>query len=166
MTTPDMLIRAQEPEDMTDLTELWNQPQVIWGTLQLPFTSVDARRTRAAAASASAIRLVAVIAGKVVGSSILQRYDARRAHVGSLTMAVHDAWAGRGVGSALMAEVVGLADRWLGLKRLELDVWADNPRAIALYKRFGFEREGLKRAEGFRDGAYVDAIAMARLRGL
>jgi len=62
--------------------------------------------------------------------------------------------------------VIDLADRWLNLKRLELQVWSDNHRAIALYERFGFEREGLLRADAFRDGAYDDTVAMSRLREL
>ncbi len=79
---------------------------------------------------------------------------------------MHDAYAGRGVGTALMAAMIDLADRWLNLKRLQLQVWVDNAPAIALYEKFGFEREGVLRAEGFRDGAYVDALAMARVRGI
>ncbi|MBL8771418.1 MAG: GNAT family N-acetyltransferase, partial [Phenylobacterium sp.] len=79
-------------------------------------------------------------------------------------MAVHDAFAGRGVGTALMAAVVDLADRWWNVRRLELNVYADNARAIALYERFGFAREGLLRDYAWRDGAYVDSLAMARLR--
>ena len=39
-----------------------------------------------------------------------------------------------------------------------------NARAIALYKKFGFEVEGKLKRYAFRDGAYVDAYAMARLR--
>ena len=42
--------------------------------------------------------------------------------------------------------------------------YADNARAIALYESFGFEREGLYRAYAWRNGAYVDSLAMARLR--
>ena len=80
-------------------------------------------------------------------------------------MAVHDAWQGQGAGSALMAALLEVADRWMGLSRVELTVYADNARAIGLYERFGFEREGLHRNFAFRDGAYVDALAMARLRG-
>ena len=72
---------------------------------------------------------------------------------------------GRGAGTALMAAAVEQADRWLGLTRLELFVWTDNMRAIALYERFGFEREGVMRRYAFRDGEYVDALGMARLRG-
>jgi putative acetyltransferase len=93
----------------------------------------------------------------------LNRYENRRSHVGSIGMAVHDDYAGRGVGSALMAAIVDLADNWLQLKRLELNVYVDNTRAIALYERFGFAREGLQRAYAWRNGAYVDSLAMARL---
>jgi len=40
----------------------------------------------------------------------------------------------------------------------------DNARAIALYERFGFTREGLHRGYIFRDGGYVDTFTMARAR--
>lgn len=160
----EILIRAAEPEDMADLTEAWNQPLAVRGTLQVPFTSVDARRRRFEAHSSST-RLVAVIDGKAIGMIFLGVEESRRrAHCGSIGMAVHDAYAGRGAGSALMAAVVDQADKWLNLRRLELNVYADNARAIALYERFGFEREGLFRAYAWRDGEYVDSIAMARLR--
>lgn len=161
-----VVVRAMEPEDLPDLTEVWNQPRVVWGTLQLPMMSLEARRARHAATVGNHHRLVAVVEGKVVGMIGLQRFENRRAHVGSIGMGVHDAFAGRGVGTALMAGVIDLADRWLNLKRLELQVWADNIPAIGLYERFGFEREGLLRAEGFRDGEFVDSLTMARLRGL
>jgi L-phenylalanine/L-methionine N-acetyltransferase len=160
----DILIRAMEPADLADLTEAWNQPRAYAGTLQLPYTALDARQKRFAAMPAGLTRLVAVIDGKVIGALGLDRYEARRAHVGSIGMAVHDAYAGRGAGSALLAAVVDLADNWLQLKRLELSVYADNARAIALYERFGFEREGLSRAYAWRDGRFADALAMARLR--
>jgi putative acetyltransferase len=78
-------------------------------------------------------------------------------------MGVHDAWQGRGAGRALLAAALDMADRWLGLTRVELTVYADNLRAIGLYERFGFVREGLHRDFALRDGAYVDALAMARL---
>lgn len=50
------------------------------------------------------------------------------------------------------------------LIRAQLDVNIDNAPAIALYERFGFEREGIRRADVFRDGAYVDTFSMARLK--
>jgi putative acetyltransferase len=57
-----------------------------------------------------------------------------------------------------------LADNWLNLRRLELEVYTDNEPAIRLYERFGFEREGTLRQHAFRAGRYVDSYLMARLR--
>ena len=161
---PDILIRALEPGDLPDVTEAWNQPRAYAGTLQLPYTSLADRQARQVATPPGTTRLVAVIDGKVIGMIFLSRFENRRSHVGSIGMAVHDAYAGRGAGTALMAAIIDLADNWLQLKRLELGVYADNARAIGLYERFGFEREGLHRAYAWRDGAYVDSVAMARLR--
>lgn len=164
MSQDEILIRASEPEDVPDLTEALNQPRAVWGTMQLPFTSIATRRERLKVTSASQTLLVAVIDGKVIGSLGLSRLEGRRSHVGTFGMAVHDAYAGRGAGTALIAAAVEQADRWLNLRRLELTVWADNARAIALYERFGFEREGRMGDYAWRDGAYADAIAMARIR--
>jgi putative acetyltransferase len=47
---------------------------------------------------------------------------------------------------------------------VELVVYADNAAGVALYEKFGFEVEGTHRRYAFRDGEYVDAYAMARLR--
>jgi putative acetyltransferase len=161
----DILVRAAEPSDVAALTELMNQPRVCWGTLQTPFTSVAARETRFAARVDNELMLVAVLDGKVAGSAGLTRETRhRRAHAAGLGMAVHDAYAGRGAGTALMTALVEVADRWWNIKRLELDAYVDNARAIALYERFGFEREGVLRAYAWRDGVYVDSLAMARLR--
>lgn len=162
--TPRIVVRALEPADMPDLTEAWNQPLAYAGTLQLPYTSLDTRQRRNAATPDNLTKLVAAIGGKVVGSIYLDAGEGRRRHVGAIGMAVHDAFAGQGVGTALMQAALDLADNWLNLRRVELHVYADNARAIGLYERFGFEREGLLRDYAWRDGAYVDSLAMARLR--
>ena len=46
-------------------------------------------------------------------------------------MAVRDDWQGRGVGTALMEAALDLADNWLNLTRIELEVYTDNAAAIA-----------------------------------
>ena len=159
-------VRAAEVRDAEALTRVYSAPRAIWGTFQLPYASVEARRKRIAELPAGNYVLVAEIDGDVVGSIGLftNRDNPRRSHVASIGMGVRDDWQGKGVGTALMQAVVDLADRWLQIKRLELEVYTDNPPAIALYTKFGFEREGLLRAYAFRDGEYVDAYAMARIR--
>ncbi|WP_284165073.1 GNAT family N-acetyltransferase [Frigidibacter sp. SD6-1] len=163
MAPTDFTLRAFEPEDMPALTDLLNQPRVVWGTMQRPFTSLAERRKRAEGFHPE-LQLVALAGERVVGTISLVREANRRAHVGSIGMAVHDDFQGRGCGTALLSAVVDHADRWLTLTRLELTVWADNSPAIRLYERQGFQREGLGRAYALRDGAFVDALFMARLR--
>jgi putative acetyltransferase len=60
--------------------------------------------------------------------------------------------------------MLDIADNWLNLHRLELQVYTDNERAINLYKKFGFEIEGTLRDYAYGDGHYLDAYEMARLR--
>ena len=110
--------------------------------------------------------IVAEVDGQVAGYAYANTYRGRIAYQWTVENSVYvdAAFQGRGVGTALMAALTEQADRWLGLRRIELTVWTDNAAAIALYERFGFEREGLHRAFALRDGEYVDALAMARLR--
>jgi putative acetyltransferase len=77
---------------------------------------------------------------------------------------VHDDYAGRGIGRALIEALLDLADNYLGLKRVELDVITDNEAAIHLYESLGFEREGIKRCALFRGGTFVDLLMMGRIR--
>lgn len=160
-----IVIRHSELSDVEALHRVFTAPRAVWGTLQLPYASVETYRKRMAERSEGQHQLVAVVDGEVVGAIGLYTLShARLRHTGSIGMAVRDDWQGKGVGSALMREVLLLADNWLNLKRVELEVYTDNPAAIALYTKFGFAHEGTKRAYAFRDGHYVDAHMMARVR--
>ena len=88
----------------------------------------------------------------------------RRRHAAAVGMMIHDAYCGKGVGTALMAAALDLADNWLQITRVELTVFTDNVTAIALYKKFGFEIEGTFKQYAFRDGVLADVYAMARLK--
>ncbi len=66
----------------------------------------------------------------------------RRRHAGGLGIMVRTDCQGQGIGTALLEAVLDLADNWLMLRRVELEVYADNGGAIRLYQRLGFETEG------------------------
>lgn len=153
------------PHDAEAVAVLQDLPGFRRGTLRLPYPSPEEVRNWIERKPSGNPSLVAVIDGRVVGAAGLKRLEGRRAHVGAIGMGVHDAWVGQGIGTALLVALVDLAERWLGLRRLELTVFADNAPALALYRSFGFAEEGRHRAYALRDGAYVDALAMARLGG-
>ncbi len=102
--------------------------------------------------------------GAVVGMAGLHVGAGKQRHVGSIGILVHDDFQGRGIGSTLMRTLLDLADDYLGLARVELEVIADNVAAIRLYERFGFEREGVKRRAYMVDGRPADLLMMGRLR--
>ncbi len=165
MTPPEGLeIRALRADDAEALAALQNLPGFRHGTLRLPYTTPDQVRAFLQALPRGSLSLVGVLDGRPVASGGLTRYDGRRAHAANLGMGVHDDFAGRGIGTALLGAILDAADNWLAITRIELTVWTDNARAIALYERHGFQHEGVRRADAFRAGAYVDSFAMARLR--
>ena len=145
---------------------MFSCPKVFAGTLQLPYPSREQWRQRLAQADDGTYNLAAVVGDRLIGMLGVQTFPnrPRRRHAGSIGISVHDEWQGRGIGAALMRAGLDLADNWLNLTRLELEVYTDNEPAIRLYERFGFELEGTLRQHAFRDGRYVDSHVMARLR--
>lgn len=161
----EIVIRAAELSDADALQEIFNQPKAQAGTLQLPWRSVGQRRDWLSRVLSDGHVLVAEVDGRVVGQLGLHiQATPRRRDVGSFGMAVHDDFQGRGIGKALVQAMIDLADNWLGLRRIELEVYADNVGAIRLYEKFGFVVEGTGRQWARRDGELVDALYMARLK--
>ncbi len=160
----NLTIRRAEPSDYEAIAKIFTYPKVIWGTLHIPYPSVEQWRKKVAEPPEGYYSLVACVDGEVVGQIGLSTNRARHRHVGEVGMMVRDDWQGKGIGTALMQAVIDLADKWLNLYRLELDVYTDNEPAIKLYKKFGFQVEGTRVGMAFRDGQYIDSYAMARVR--
>ncbi|WP_020583626.1 GNAT family N-acetyltransferase [Endozoicomonas elysicola] len=72
---------------------------------------------------------------------------------------------GQGIGSQLLEAAIELAEHWLAITRIELEVYTDNEAAVALYRKFGFEVEGTARGYAFRNGELADVYLMARVKG-
>lgn len=158
------LIRHATVADAESLWTLYSDESAYSGTLQMPFPSLELWKTRLAQTDGN-VRLVACCDAEVVGNAGLHTNTSpRRAHAASLGMAVRSAWQGKGVGTALLAAIVELADHWHGFARLELTVYTDNAPAIGLYQKAGFEIEGTLRGYALRRGRLADAFTMARIR--
>ena len=162
---PTVTVRRATTDDAEAVCAVFAQPRAMAGTLQLPFPSAELWRKRIADLPPDDVLLVAEVTGEVVGNAGLHANGrGRRRHVANVGMSVRDDWQGRGIGTALLAALIDIADNWLNYHRLRLEVYTDNALAIALYRKFGFEVEGTLREDAFRDGRYVDAYAMGRLR--
>lgn len=105
---------------------------------------------------------VAVVDGNVAGWCDITRNTSRPVftHIGHLGMGVAAQHRGKGLGKALMAAALNHA-REQGLSRIELEVYASNEPAKALYRSFGFEREGIKRKHAFFGDRFEDSELMA-----
>jgi RimJ/RimL family protein N-acetyltransferase len=102
--------------------------------------------------------------GQVVGWCDIHR-NAREGfrHVGHLGMGLLPDYRGHGLGRRLMEAAITRA--WeTGLERVELEFFASNLRAKALYEKLGFVTEGVRRRSRKLDGVYDDNVFMALLR--
>jgi len=161
----DIIVRRTEPDDARAIKDVYACEKTYNGTLQLPHPSLADWENRLANTPDNVYSYVALIDDEIVGNlGLTISPKLRRRHAASLGMGVKDKFAGLGVGSALLDTVIDLADNWLNLQRIELTVFIDNEPAINLYKKFGFEVEGEAKDFAFRNGEYVSAYYMARVR--
>ena len=108
------------------------------------------------------VELVAIVDGRIVGSAGIAavggwRKVVHRARFGISILKEH--W-GMGIGRVLMGSCIDCARR-AGYTQLELEVVADNERALSLYRRAGFEEYG-RNPRGYRSAAagYQELVHM------
>ncbi len=108
------------------------------------------------------VELVAVVDGKIVGSAGVAAVGSRRkvAHRARFGISVLKEQWGMGIGRALIEASIDCA-RQAGYAQLELDVVADNERAVCLYRRAGFEEYG-RNSRGYRSvsAGYQELVYM------
>jgi RimJ/RimL family protein N-acetyltransferase len=159
-----LIVRPAVPADADALVELGRdvaaEPE-LWLTYDR--TRGDERRNvRGAQRDANVAVLLAETEEGVVGRlSIARDRSPLSRHVAEFGLMVAASARRRGIGSALMEEAMNWA-RDRGIVRLELTVFPHNAPAIALYRKLGFQEEGILRRRYLIDGRYVDAMLMGR----
>jgi RimJ/RimL family protein N-acetyltransferase len=161
-----MIVRRAEPSDAQSLKDLGDavgaEPEGWLVTTNGWRNVADERRyLRAIRRYPNAAVFVAEDEGAIVGRlSIARDQHPASSHVADLGLMVAASHRRRGIGTALLETAVEWA-RTAGVRKLELHVFPWNTAAIALYERFGFEREGFRKAHYRRGDEYVDAVLMA-----
>lgn len=112
--------------------------------------------------SAGETELLALVDGKVAGTAGISAVGGtvKQRHRAEFGIGIAQAFWGMGIGRALTEGCIECA-RAAGYEQLELDVVAENPRAVALYESLGFVEYG-RNPRGFRkkDGTYQTLILM------
>ncbi|HEV2118633.1 MAG TPA: GNAT family protein [Candidatus Bathyarchaeia archaeon] len=110
----------------------------------------------------SIVSVVAEVGGRVVGNGSVTRgsYEDTKRH-GYLGIAISKKHRDRGIGLEMMRALVK-ESRKVGLKTIQLEVFANNPRATHVYERTGFKATGRIPKKMLRKGKFIDSIIMAR----
>ena len=134
---------------------------------EVPPTAAEMLARRGKALAIGAPYLVAEIDGDVVGCCYATPYHARAAYRHTLEDSVYVApgLGGRGVGGALLAELIARCEagpwRWM----IAIIGDSGNAASIALHRRHGFAQVGTLRSVGFKLGRWVDVPIMQRALG-
>jgi putative acetyltransferase len=160
----EIIIRQCEKTDIKSVQQLYEQPSSFPSTTELPYRTTDKWLKQFEDRPDNFYSLVAELDGQVVGEIGMLSFTApRRKHAATLGMTVSEKFQGKGIGSKLLTAMIDLANNWLNIHRLELEVFTDNLAAIALYEKQGFVLEGTAKAFAYRNGGYVDAHLMAKV---
>ena len=130
-------------------------------------TDEEMRARRLKVLAVGAPYLVAEIDGEIVGYCYAAPYHARPAYRHTLEDSVYVApgLGGRGIGGALLAELIARCEAgpWRWMVAIIGD--SGNSASIALHRRYGFEPVGTLRSVGFKLGRWVDTPIMQRVLG-
>ena len=166
---PAILMRKPEPADLEALFHQKNDPEVkrLLGGFSRPQSHTDlqqwleSHRTRPDEVLWS---ILSEETGRCLGHVGLYKVDpiSRSAELG-IMIGDRSVW-GLGIGRVATLFAIRHAFFNENLNRVSLTVLVSNDRAKRLYHKVGFVQEGLFRQAQFKDGKYVDVIAMALLR--
>ena len=163
-----ILVRIAEPNDAKQLVNLIEQVEksnfMLFGPGERKISiEQQMNRINAMKEEKSSAILVAEDNGQLAGYLVAIGGNPTRAkHAVYLVIGIEESSRGQGIGTGLFTKV----EEWAkdqGVHRLELTVMVHNEAGIALYKKKGFEIEGVKKHSLFIEGKYVDEYYMAKL---
>ena len=171
-----VLLRPFTPADIRVIGPVLADPEVLRLTGSVSFSAETVGRSADLDAATQAwydsrahqtdrldLAIVDPITGRCVGEAVLNELR-ERDDACNFRILIGPASRNRGLGTEATRLVVDHAFRSTTLHRIELEVYAFNPRARRAYERVGFRYEGEKR-QAFRfDEEYIDTIVMGMLR--
>jgi RimJ/RimL family protein N-acetyltransferase len=170
-TKQTVFLRALETEDLERCLRWHNDPELyewLGGTFRHVSRDAESAWLQARIrGAANEVSLAICLAGsrRHIGNIYLKNIDwvARR---GELHVLIGDsAQRNKGFGEQAVRRLIRHAFDTLGLRRLHLEVLADNRPAMRLYEKCGFEGEGTLRRHAFKRGQWKDVLVMGLCDG-
>jgi phosphinothricin acetyltransferase len=157
-------VRLARDGDADPICAIYNEGIDDRATLETELRTPDERRRWLASHDARHPVIVAESDGAVVGWASLNVFNPREAyrHVADVSVYVARAARGKGVGTALLKELVLLGLQH-GFHKLVLAGFPHNAASVALYRRSGFREVGVYREQGRLDDKWVDVLLVERL---
>lgn len=166
-------LRAITKENMNSLYKWRNDDEVsYWATGNSPFfTNVSMEQLDHFFEQVSNLNkkdecvfAVYTLEGKCIGIADYRDVDAvtHKAVIG-LTIGDKEYW-GKGFGTDAVQTLVKYLFLNLNMRKIQLDTWSGNKRAIRSYEKCGFQVEGVLREDVYVNGEYYDTVIMGLLR--
>ncbi|MBE6922369.1 MAG: GNAT family N-acetyltransferase [Ruminococcaceae bacterium] len=107
--------------------------------------------------------ILCFVEGKLAGNcQIDRRTKLKNRHRASVAIALQKEFWNLGIGTALFEEMISIAESW-GVLQVELEVIEGNDRAMALYRKMGFETVSfVPNAIRMPDGSFVREFLMVK----
>lgn len=160
-----VLVRLATVDDAEEIRAIYNDA-VVTSTVTfdlVPRSAEEQRRWLTDRSGAHAV-VVAEEAGSVVGFASLSPWRDRPAYATTVEDSVYlaETARGRGVGKALLAELVDVARRH-GFHAMMARIVGGHATSIALHRSLGFEEVGCEREVGRKFGTWLDVVVMELL---
>jgi diamine N-acetyltransferase len=102
--------------------------------------------------------------GNLIGTTGLHHRD-RRLQTSSFGIAIYNPdYLGRGYGRDALNVLLNWSFQIQNFRRIWLETWASNERALRCYQALGFVEEGRLREHGYYNGKYFDVVLMGMMR--
>lgn len=163
-------LRAREPEDEPLLYQWFNDPEVTQHlTIRYPLSHAQEKEFIEGASrvgyNLASFGVETIAESRLIGGLGLENVSPEnRSAVLGIAIGDKAFWNG-GYGTDAMRVLCRFGFEMMNLHRIELEVYADNARAIHVYEKVGFQIEGTRRQAMFKFGRYQDVHVMGLLEG-
>jgi RimJ/RimL family protein N-acetyltransferase len=162
-------LRAREATDEPLLYSWFNDPEVTeFLTVRYPLSHKQEANFLEGVSAPSFMHAdfaIETLAGKLIGGCALEgSHPENREAILGIAIGDRSYWDG-GYGTDAMRVLCRFGFEMMNLHRIQLDVYAENLRAIHVYEKIGFQVEGRRRDALFKYGTYSDVIVMGLLAG-